>query len=98
MATKPLKLRHETPADIPTVDALLRAAFSGPAEALLVEQLRRAGDLQQSLVGHHGTDLVGVAIFSRVAVESQGDLVPGVILAPVAVAAPCRHQGIQLFL
>ena len=72
------------PEDLPTVDALLRAAFPGPVEAELVKRLRADGDMVWDV-----TNCVACAALSRM-VAPEGWL----CLAPVAVWPDRQGQGI----
>ena len=71
---------------------------STPAEAELVDRLRRDGDLVLSLVATDAAQaVVGHVAFPRLRVESAGREFPAVGLAPLAVAddasPPRRRRG-----
>lgn len=85
----PLRLRPEARADLPGLDALLRAAFGGGAEAQLLRDLRQAGDLAASLVAHADGIPVGHAALSPLAADR-----PALALAPVAVHPALQGRGI----
>jgi putative acetyltransferase len=88
-------LRSERADDAPAVRALLEEAFTGTAEALLVERLRAAGEMVLALVAIDGLGtLVGFAGFPRVEVEGVACPCVAVALAPLAVNAAHRRRGI----
>jgi putative acetyltransferase len=76
--------------DAAAIDALLRAAFAGAAEACLVVALRAEGAVVTELVAEAGGAIVGHVLFSPAPVDG----VPVVALAPLAVAAGARRQGV----
>lgn len=82
--------------DVPAIDALLRAGFPALEEAELVRDLCRDGDMVLTLVAHDDATeaLAGAVMFSRMDVTVAGTRVPSVALAPLAVAAPYRRQGV----
>jgi len=87
-------VRPAAAADVPAVDALLRAAFPDPAEAGLVQQLCADGDMVLMLVAEAAGEPVGVAAWSRMDVASGGRAVPAAALAPLATAADARGRGV----
>lgn len=82
--------------DVGAIDALLRTIFRQPDEADLVRRLCIDGDMVLMLVAiDEETDtLAGTVAFSRMAVDIAGKAIPSVALAPVAVAADYRRQGV----
>jgi putative acetyltransferase len=84
-------IRPEAAADADAVHALLVHAFGTPAEADLVDRLRREHDLVLVLVATVAQAVTGYVAFSRLHVGSDQ---PAVGLAPLAVAEPHRRQGI----
>lgn len=88
----PARVAPEAPIDRAAIDAVLVAAFPGPAEADLVHALRASGDLATSLVADHEGAVVGHVAFSPITID--GAAVPGSGLAPVAVAPGCQRRGI----
>lgn len=82
--------RPARPADAPAIDALLRAAFGGDAEARLVAALRDAGDVAIELVVAAEDGLLGHVLFSPMTVGG----VPALALAPLSVAPVAQRQGI----
>jgi len=88
-----LTVRAETPADVPTIRALLVSAFPDASEARLVDALRDTGDLILSLVAARAVNVVGCAQFSRMNAP-----IKALALGPVAVAAEERRRGIAAML
>ena len=88
-----MKIRpeEEEEADRQAVRAINQAAFGGPAEADLVDRLRRDGELLLSLVAVDDKP-VGHVAFSRLAVPSRQT--KGSALAPLAVLPSHRRRGI----
>ena len=82
-------IRDETAGDAEAVHALLLECFPTPAEADLVRQLRKDGDIAFSFVSLAADALVGHVVFSRLTAP-RGSLA----LAPVAVTTASRQQGI----
>ena len=84
-------VRAEGADDMAGIHAVHAASFPTEAEALLVRRLRNAGRLSVSLVAESELVVVGHVAFSPVTVASG---TVGAGLAPVAVAASHRSQGI----
>lgn len=84
-------VRSEQPGDAAAIYTVHAASFPSAAEARLVDLLRSEGCLCVSLVAEIDSVVIGHIAFSPVAVNMG---VPGVGLAPVAVAEPHRRQGI----
>lgn len=84
-------VRPEAAADRDAVRTIHREAFAGPAEADLVEALRRDGDLILSLVAA-ADEPVGHIAFSRLTLPDAP--VRASALAPLAVLPSCQRQGI----
>lgn len=91
-----IAIRAATGGDVAAIDALLRRSFPAADEALLVQRLCVDGDMVLTLVADDDDSgaLAGVAVFSRMTVEAGGKAIPAVALAPVAVAAAHRRQGV----
>ncbi len=83
-----------TPDRHAAIDSLNRRAFGGPYEAELVAKLRRDGLVIAELVALDGDSLLGHILFSRLDVEVGGRRVEAAALAPMAVEADRRRQGI----
>lgn len=91
-----IAIRGATGGDVAAIDALLRASFPEPAEARLVQQLCIDGDMVLTLVADDDDTgaLAGMVAFSRMQAEIAGHDIASVALAPVAVAASHRQQGV----
>jgi putative acetyltransferase len=89
-------IRAATGGDVAAIDALLRRAFPAPDEALLVQRLCIDGDMVLTLIADDEDtgELAGMVAFSRMDVEIAGKAIASVALAPVAVAAHYRRQGV----
>ena len=87
-------IRPALPRDAASIRDLLHAAFAGEQEAGLVDDLGRAGDLLLSIVAEETGHIIGHIGFSRVWVARGEQRMPGVSLAPLAVAADYRRRGI----
>jgi putative acetyltransferase len=88
-----VNIRPERADDAAAIRHILTAAFSGSAEADLVERLRRDGDLVLALAADDG-EVRGYVAFPRLRVEDAGGARDVVGLAPVAVAPGRQHSGI----
>jgi putative acetyltransferase len=84
-----MMVRIEAPDDYAAIRRLHVSAFPSTAEADLVEHVRRDGDAMISLVALDGAALVGHVMLSRMRAPFNT-----LGLAPVAVAADKRRQGI----
>ena len=82
--------------DVVAIDALLRASFPRADEADLVRRLCIDGDMVLVLVAvdEEAGDLAGMVAFSRMQADAGGKEIAAVALAPVAVAAAYRRQGV----
>jgi putative acetyltransferase len=84
-------VREETPADVEAIRRVNAAAFGSDSEAKLVDALRDGGGLVLSLVAELEGEVAGHVGFSPVVVTAgSGTEIPGIGLAPMAVAP--RHQ------
>ena len=94
-------IRPEQPDDIDAIAELHRAAFSGRAEAELVDAVRRSAFFVPalSLVADLNGQVVGHVLLSRVdLVTEAGDHAPFLALAPVAVAPMHQNNGVGTLL
>jgi putative acetyltransferase len=82
-------LRAARAEDAGAIDALLRAAFGGDAEAIFVDTLRRDGDAMVELVAERDGCILGHVLFTEAPVGGTR----AVCLAPLAVATHARRQG-----
>ncbi len=86
-------IRTEAPADILTIDRLLKHAFPTDAEADLVMRLRENSKLTLSLVACTDEgEVIGHALFSPVTLNGEDLSWQG--LAPLAVHEDYRRRGI----
>lgn len=92
-STNELKIRAEQPHDYDGVRRVHTAAFPGPEEARLVDQLRAAGKGIVSLVAEVDGQIVGHILFSPVRVEPPVT-VRGLGLAPLAVLPEFQRRGV----
>ena len=76
------------------VHSINKAAFGRPDEADLVDSLRTEGAVLLSLVAELEKRIVGHILFSRMSIETAGDSIPAVALAPIAVLPGYQHKGI----
>ncbi|MDV3459108.1 N-acetyltransferase [Sphingomonas sp. HF-S4] len=91
-----IAIRPATGGDVAAIDALLRKAFPDAGEAMLVQRLCIDGDMVLTLVAddEETGSLAGVIVYSRMAVEIAGKPIAAVALAPLAVDAGQRGQGV----
>ena len=89
-----VNIRAETAADHAGIRALLTAAFGADVEADLVDELRAEGYVVTALVASDAIGVAGYVLFSDLAVEIDGRDIAGVVLAPLAVRADQRRQGL----
>src|SRR5215468_3192429 len=87
-------VRPEKPEDIPAIRIVNERAFGSPAEADLVDALRRNGKAVISLVAEDDGLIVGHIFFSAVTIQSEGTGLKGVGLAPMAVIPEKQNQRI----
>ena len=89
-------IRPATGGDVAAIDALLRKAFPDAGEAMLVQRLCVDGDMVLTLLAddEETGSLAGVIVYSRMAVEIGGKPIAAVALAPLAVDAGQRGQGV----
>ncbi len=86
-------IRAEKDTDRAAIHAVNAAAFPTPAEADLVDALRRQAHPLISLVAERDGTILGHILFSPVALDSRPDLrIMG--LAPMAVAPEHQRSGI----
>jgi len=86
-------IRPETVDDASRVRRVNELAFGQPAEADLIEKLRRACTDSLSLVAEQD-EVVGHILFTPVTVEGAGQPILGMGLAPVAVLPDRQRRGI----
>lgn len=89
-----LRIRREMPVDIVPIGSVMEAAFGRADESHLVSALRQQGYARLSLVAETDGDVVGHILFSALIIETPTAMVPGVALAPLAVAPAWQNQGV----
>lgn len=87
-------LRPEEERDHPAVYHVNELAFGQPAEARLVDALRRGAEFYISLVAEDDGEIVGHIFFSPVRIESGDDFFIALGLAPMAVHPKHQRKGI----
>jgi putative acetyltransferase len=87
-------IRKEEDRDICAVRNLNEVAFDGPAEADVVDKLRRICQDCLSVVGVDGDEVVGHIMFSPATVENGDDIIRGMGLAPMAVLPSHQRRGV----
>ena len=90
-----LRILAERPGDAAAIRAVHLAAFAQRNEADLVDALRDSGEAVLSMVAEDEGRIVGHVLFSRLTIHvDDGQTVPAVALAPMAVAPERQRQGI----
>jgi len=84
-----IDIRDECPRDWKAVYQVISAAFGQPAEAELVEELRKAGDSVISLVAEEDSQVVAHVLLSKMDAPF-----PALALAPVSVIPTRQRIGI----
>ena len=87
-------IRHEQPEDIAVIHQINEQAFGQPAEANLVDALRRNGNAILSLVADDNGRVIGHILFSPVVIDTGENLFSGIGLAPLAVSPERQNEGI----
>lgn len=87
-------IRTERSTDAEPVGRLLDAAFSGPAEAKLVDKLRTEGAIVLALVAVRADAVVGYAAWPRLWIDTGQAAREAVGLAPLAVTPTLQGEGI----
>jgi putative acetyltransferase len=88
-----IKIRPETGADAAAIHGIHQAAFGGPDEATLVDDLRDGGHLTASLVAVDSRTVVGHVALSPVVLDSMPQAF-ALGLGPVAVRPEWQRRGI----
>jgi putative acetyltransferase len=91
-----ITIRPETPGDIPAIYDVNLRAFGQPAEAQMVDKLRRDGDFipELSLVAVVEGRVAGHILFPPITITSPEGSVPALALAPMAVLPEWQGRGI----
>lgn len=87
-------IRHEQAEDLAVIHQINEQAFGRPAEATLVDALRRNGKAVLSLVAEDNGRVVGHILFSPVVIDAADRQLHGVGLAPLAVSPERQNEGI----
>lgn len=92
-----VKIRGETPADLPTIEAVTASAFlkaqhTSHTEQFIVNALRRAGELTISLVAETDDTVVGHVAISSVSISDGASGWFG--LGPITVLPLHQRRGI----
>ncbi|MGP8175670.1 MAG: GNAT family N-acetyltransferase [Terracidiphilus sp.] len=87
-------VRSENPEDRAAIRFVNEQAFNRRCEADLVDVLRDQGVVLASFVAEAEKRIVGHILFSRMSIETTGEPVPAVALAPMAVLPEQQGQGI----
>jgi putative acetyltransferase len=93
-----ISVRPERPADVAAVRRVNEEAFGQPAEAAIVDALRRHCPDALSLVATEGDSVVGHIFFSPATVECGQRVIEGMGLAPMAVLPGRQRRGIGTLL
>ncbi|NSW53497.1 MAG: N-acetyltransferase [Anaerolineae bacterium] len=89
-----MEIRKESPEDAGVIRQINQVAFGHPEEAQLVDDLREAGALLLSMVACDGEQVVGHIAYSRGWIECEGERIPSVALAPMAVLPDYQSKGV----
>lgn len=87
-------IRPEQPTDIFAIHRVNELAFGQPAEANLVDTLRRNKKAVLSFVAVESDDVVGHILFSPATIEAHDRIVNIVGLAPMAVLPAYQNRGV----
>ena len=89
-----IEIREEKPEDYAQVRMVNDQAFGQPQEGLIVDKLREACKEALSLVAVAGNRIVGHIFFSPTTIDTEGGIVGGMGLAPMAVLPDFQNQGV----
>lgn len=89
-----ITIRTEKAEDIAQVRKINEQAFETATEADIVDTLRQTCPNLLSLVAENGNYIVGHILFSPATVNSCGQIIEGMGLAPMAVLPGKQRQGI----
>ena len=89
-----IEIREERPEDVRAIHQVNRQAFGQPQEADLVDALRENCSDLLSLVAMMQDRIVGHILFSPATIGSEGRMVRGMGLAPMAVLPECQRQHV----
>lgn len=89
-----MEVRLERPGDAAAIRLVDERAFEQPAEAGIVDGLRRACPEGVSLVADDAGEVVGHVLLTPVIIEAAGGPVTGMGLAPMAVLPERQRHGV----
>jgi len=89
-----VELRVEQPQDVAAIHDVNELTFEQPAEANVVDELRRTCPEHVSLVAEEDGAVVGHVLFTPATIRSEGRKVIGMGLAPLAVLPERQGRGI----
>jgi putative acetyltransferase len=91
-----LSFACETNDDLVSIREVVTAAFGQTDEAKLIEVIRNSQNFipELSIVAVEDGEVLGHILFSAIGIEAQGQIVPALALAPLAVTPNCQRQGI----
>jgi putative acetyltransferase len=89
-----IKVRIEQPEDMDAVRLVNDQAFGQPDEGRIVDKLRKYCKGILSLVAILNNQIVGHILFSPATIETQGSVIEGMGLAPMAVLPEFQNRGI----
>ncbi len=87
-------VRPETEQDHDAVHRVTAAAFMGDAEAQLVQDLRKSGDVVFSLVAEDEGQVIGHVMFCRLVAEFEDHRIEAAALAPMSVHPDRQFRGV----
>ena len=87
-------IRAEERGDVDAVREVNRLAFGQDAEGRLVDRLRDEAYARVSLVAEVDGHIVGHILFSDLPIVAEGQVIPAVALAPMAVVPDHQRRGI----
>jgi putative acetyltransferase len=89
-----VEVRIEQPEDIDAVRLVNDQAFGQPGEGRIVDRLREDCNGILSLVAISNHQIAGHILFSPATLETQGRVIEGMGLAPMAVLPEFQNRGI----
>jgi putative acetyltransferase len=89
-----VEVRIEQPDDMDAVRLVNDLAFGQPDEGRIVDKLRKSCQEIISLVAVSNNQIVGHILFSPATIDTQGSVLEGTGLAPMAVLPEFQNQGI----
>jgi len=89
-----ITIRRERAEDVLHIRDLNLQAFGQPSEAQIVDALRRNCSAFLSLVAEEEGQLIGHILFTPAIIDSDGQCIEGMGLAPMAVLPQRQRQGI----